>query len=114
MGSFIASDYGPQFTRNFTNTDLVWITSCNNNPLQYITFREDAKKSPCIVNYTDGAYIPSSHKLCRFLYRGGCLLRVRLTVANHVFDQHRICLLNLWLFGCEYYSIHSTEYTETG
>src|SRR5262245_51181944 len=99
MGSFVTTNYRSEFTGDFSYADSIWITSGNDDPVEYIAFRKDAKQLSGIIDDTYRANVTSSHKLSRFLHRGGRLSRVRLTVANHVSDQHRICLLGLWLCG---------------
>src|SRR6476646_39230 len=88
MRCFITTYYCTKLTGYFSDAYVVGVTSGNNDALEHITLRKDAEQFTRIINNTHRAYVSSSHKLCRFLDRGCCLRRVRLTVANHVSDQH--------------------------
>jgi hypothetical protein len=99
MGCFVALDHGAQLTRHFSYPDGFRIAMCNDYAIQDVTLRKDSDESPVFVDHANCAYVPRRHEFCRFLHGGRRFGRVRLTVANHVPDQHRICLLILSLWG---------------
>jgi hypothetical protein len=97
--SFVALNHGPQLARYISNFNRVRVASSHYDAVQDIALGKDAKQLAGIVDHTDGADVSCGHELGRFLHGCRGLRRVRLAVANHVPDQHRICLLLIWLWG---------------
>src|SRR5689334_17437920 len=98
MRSLVTLDHGAQFARHVTDADGMWIAVRHDDAFQHVPFGEDSKQPTFFVDHTHRANISRSHKLRCLLHRRRRSRRVRLAVAYHVTDQHRLCLLN-WLWG---------------
>src|SRR5436190_21765183 len=74
------------------------VTLWHDDAVKNVALGKHTEQSSFIVNDADRADISSSHKLRGLLHSGRRFGRVRLAVAYHVPDKHRLCLL-IWLWG---------------
>jgi hypothetical protein len=90
MGSFVALNDSAKIARNLTNADALRVASGNNDAFQQIAFGKHADQPVHVVKHADRADISRGHVFRGLLDGSRSLRRVRLTVANHVSDQHRL------------------------
>src|SRR2546423_13860236 len=96
--SFVALNHSSQLARYISNLNRVRIAPCYDDAVQDVALGKDAKQFAGVIDHADGADVFRGHKLRRFLHGCRSLREIRLAVANHVLDQHRICLLLIWLW----------------
>jgi hypothetical protein len=95
--SLIALDHSPQLAGHVANSHGVGIAFGDDDTIHDVTLGKDAEQSAVVVDDTDSANVSLGHELGCFLHGSRSPGRVRLTVANHLSDQHRSCLLTGWL-----------------